>query len=140
MTGASAAPAEPTTAVLPEATLRLRLSAADAHYAGELVAGGRILELFGDAATELSIRHDGNEGLLRAYSEIEFLAPVRAGDFVEIRSRMVRLGRTSRTCEFEAFKVIESRGGDDLVALDEPLLVARATGTVVSAPQGEETH
>ncbi len=120
-----------------EASLRVRLGFGDVHYAGELVAGARILELFGDVATELSIRLDGNEGLLRAYSEMEFLAPVRAGDFVEAQGRIVTVNRSSRTCEFEAYKVIAAdpdAGTGAASVLPEPVLVARAIGTVVSAP------
>ena len=68
---------------LPEAKLRVRMSSQDAHYAGNLVDGARILQLFGDLATELTIRYDGDEGLLRAYDSVEFLAPVYGGDFLE---------------------------------------------------------
>jgi len=68
----------------PEAKLRLRMSSRDAHYAGNLVDGARILNLFGDLATELTIRYDGDEGLLRAYDQVEFLAPVHSGDFIEV--------------------------------------------------------
>jgi len=66
---------------LPQVNLRVRMSSADSHYAGNLVAGATILKLFGDVATELTIRYDGDEGLLRAYDSVEFLAPVYAGDF-----------------------------------------------------------
>lgn len=119
-----------------EAWLRVRLAPGDAHYGGELVAGARILELFGDLATELSIRLDGNEGLLRAYVETEFLAPVRAGDFIEARGRVLSINRTSRTCQFEAYKVIEADPDSGPAAarvLGDPVLVARAQGTVVTA-------
>src|SRR5580704_4558987 len=85
---------------------RLRLSAHDAHYAGELVDGARVLALFGDVATELLIRLDGDEGLFRAYEGIEFLAPVRAGDYVEATGVITKVGNTSRTMAFEARKVI----------------------------------
>ena len=54
------------------------------------------MELFGDLATEITVRRDGDEGLLRAYEKVEFLAPVRPGDFLECRARLVREGRTSR--------------------------------------------
>ena len=50
-----------------ESELRLRISSKDAHYAGGLVDGAYILNLFGDIATELTIKIDGDEGLLRAY-------------------------------------------------------------------------
>jgi 3-aminobutyryl-CoA ammonia-lyase len=106
----------------------------DAHYGGNLVAGARVLELFGDLATELAIRHDGDEGLLAGYEIVEFLAPVYAGDFLEATGRIVRVGTTSRTCEFECRKYIEPRydlsdSAADL--LDEPVVNTRATGTFV---------
>src|SRR5512140_2863277 len=90
-------------------TLRLRMSAHDAHYAGELVDGARMLALFGDLATELLVRLDGDEGLFRAYDSVEFLAPVHAGDYVEAEGEIVRVGTTSRAMRFEARKVIAPR-------------------------------
>ena len=72
-----------------EGLLRLRMSAHDAHYAGELVDGARMLALFGDLATELLIRLDGDEGLFRAYETVEFLAPVFAGDFIEATAELI---------------------------------------------------
>src|SRR5579871_4376592 len=86
--------------------LRVRMSAHDAHYAGELVDGARILGLFGDVATELLIRLDGDEGLFRAYEAIEFLAPVRAGDFIEATGVITNVGASSRAMAFEARKVV----------------------------------
>jgi 3-keto-5-aminohexanoate cleavage enzyme len=122
-----------------EARLRLRMSAQDAHYAGELVDGARVLALFGDLATELLIRLDGDEGLFRAYESVEFLAPVKAGDYIEATGRLVRVGQTSREMEFEARKVIgplpPERGGraaSSAEVLKEPLLVCRARGTCVT--------
>jgi len=114
--------------------LRVRMSAHDAHYGGNLVDGARILALFGDVATELLIRSDGDEGLFAAYDLVEFLAPVHAGDFIEAEGRITRAGATSRTMEFEARKVIASRadlsaGAADVLA--QPLVVVRARGTCV---------
>ena len=94
---------------LPTATFRGRMSGADAHYGGNLVDGAKMLQLFGDVETELAIRLDGDEGLFRAYDTVEFLAPVHVGDFIEAHGRMTRVGRTSRTVEFEAWKVIRPR-------------------------------
>ncbi len=115
--------------------LRLRMSAHDAHYAGDLVDGARLLALFGDLATELLIRLDGDEGLFRAYETIEFLAPVFAGDFVEATAELLGVGNTSRKIGFEARKVITSaRGAAAPSAADvlfEPIVVARAIGTCV---------
>ncbi len=119
---------------LPRATLRLRMSQADAHYGGNLVDGARVLALFGDLATELLVRHDGDEGLFRAYDAVEFLAPVFAGDYLEASGEMVRVGSTSRTMRFEARKVIRPRpdlGESAAEVLAEPLLVCRASGTCV---------
>jgi 3-aminobutyryl-CoA ammonia-lyase len=114
--------------------IRLRMSQVDAHYGGSLVDGARLLALFGDVATELLVRHDGDEGLFRAYDEVEFLAPVHAGDFVEAEGELVKVGSTSRTMRFTARKVIQPRPDlSDSAAevLAEPLVVCRASGTCV---------
>jgi 3-aminobutyryl-CoA ammonia-lyase len=116
------------------ATLRIRLSQADVHYGGSLVDGARMLALFGDVATELLVRQDGDEGLFRAYDAVEFLAPVHAGDFVEVVGEITRVGSTSRAMRFEARKVIAPRPDlSDSAAevLPEPVVVCRATGTCV---------
>ena len=114
--------------------IRVRMSQADAHYGGNLVDGARMLALFGDVATELLGRHDGDEGLFRAYDAVEFLAPVHAGDTIEAEGEIVRIGETSRAMRFEARKVIQPR--PDLTesaaeVLERPLVVCRATGTCV---------
>lgn len=127
---------------LPTATLRVRMSGADAHYGGSLVDGAKMLQLFGDVATELAIRLDGDEGLFRAYDAVEFLAPVYAGDFIEAHGRMTRAGRTSRAVEFEAWKVIRPRPDvSDSAAdvLDEPILVCKASGTCVTLADRQRT-
>jgi 3-aminobutyryl-CoA ammonia-lyase len=118
-----------------EARLKVRMSTHDAHYGGNLVDGARVLSLFGDVATELLIRYDGDEGLFRAYSSIEFLAPVYAGDFIEVMAKIVKVGNTSRTMEFEAWKIISPAPELSETAarvLDKPVLVCKATGTCVT--------
>jgi 3-aminobutyryl-CoA ammonia-lyase len=118
-----------------KATLRLRLSAHDAHYGGGLVDGARVLGLFGDVGTELLIRLDGDEGLFRAYDSVEFLAPLHAGDFVEVEAEIVSVGKTSRKMKFEARKYISPRPDvSDSAAdlLDAPVVVCRASGTCVT--------
>jgi 3-aminobutyryl-CoA ammonia-lyase len=119
---------------LPICTLRLRMAQTEAHYGGNLVAGAKVMELFGDVATELAIRHDGDEGLLAGYESVEFLAPVYAGDFLEVTGRVVSVGTTSRKCEFECRKYIEPRYDVNDSAADllgEPVLTTRAVGTFV---------
>ncbi len=114
--------------------LRVRMSQQDAHYGGDLVDGARILALFGDAATELCVRHDGDEGLLRAYEAVELLAPTHAGDFLEVEAEIVAVGNTSRTMRFEARKVIRPRpelSDSAAEVLAEPVVVCRARGTCV---------
>ena len=114
--------------------LRMRLSAHDAHYGGGLVDGARVLGLFGDVATELLVRLDGDEGLFRAYESVEFLHPLYAGDWIEARGRVVKVGATSRTCEFEVWKVGGAKPEISESAaefLDEPILTCRAVGTTV---------
>ena len=119
-------------------TIRLRMGAADAHYAGNLVNGSRMLDLFGDVATELAILSDGDEGLFRTYEHVDFLAPVFAGDFIEARGWFSKMGNTSRTMELEAWKFISlAKDGADSAAdlLPEPILVCKAIGiTVVPKP------
>ncbi len=116
------------------ARLRLRMSAHDAHYGGNLVDGARMLALFGDLATELCIAESGDEGLFASYDTVEFLAPVHAGDFIEAEARIVRRGTRSRGMEFEARKVIVARPDRSPSAaeiLGEPVVVCRAKGTCV---------
>ncbi len=105
-----------------------------AHYAGALVDGAYGLGLFGDAATELCIRSDGDEGLFASYSDVQFLAPVRAGDCVEVTATLTRVGTRSRTIDFTLLVV--TRGRPDLGAsaaelLAEPLVATTASGVVV---------
>ena len=117
------------------AALRLRMGAHDAHYGGNLVDGARMLALFGDVATELLIRLDGDEGLFASYDSVEFLAPVFAGDYVEVSGTIVNVGKTSRRMEFEARKVIAARPDVNESAadlLETPIVVCRATGTCVT--------
>jgi 3-aminobutyryl-CoA ammonia-lyase len=111
--------------------LRLRVGAEQAHYAGGLVDGAFVLKLFGDAATELLVRRDGDEGLFRAYSSVDFLAPVHGGDYLEVEAEITRVGKTSREMRFEARKVIRPGEGSAAQVLDPPQVVARATGTCV---------
>ncbi|HWE28596.1 MAG TPA: 3-keto-5-aminohexanoate cleavage protein [Polyangia bacterium] len=124
-----------------KARIRLRMGSNHAHYAGGLVDGAKMLELFGDVATELCIRADGDEGLFRAYDAVEFLAPVRAGDFIEVEGSITRWGRTSLGMEFVARKVIvptpvrDDTFDSSADLLPEPIIVARARGTCV-VPDG----
>lgn len=114
--------------------IRMRMSAHDAHYGGNLVDGARMLNLFGDVATELLIIQDGDEGLFCAYDNVEFLAPVFAGDYIEAVGEITHVGNTSRKMTFEARKVIAPRTDISDSAADvlaEPIVVCRASGTCV---------
>ena len=117
------------------AMIRLRMSEHDAHYGGGLVNGARMLDLFGDVATELLILNDGDEGLFRTYEHVDFLAPVYAGDYIEAIGWFSKIGKTSRKIEFEAYKVIQSLKNAALPSacevITEPIIVARATGICV---------
>ena len=114
---------------------RRYVSYAEAHYAGNLVDGAWGLGLFGDVATEMCIRTDGDEGLFASYSDVQFRAPVRAGDVLEITATLVKVGTRSRVMEFAVHVVArgaateERPGAADL--LQEPILATSATGTVV---------
>lgn len=116
-------------------SLKVRLSGADAHYADNLVSGAKVLEFFGDVATALLIQNDGDEGLFRAYESVEFLAPVRAGDFLEIFGEIIKVGNTSRQIKFEAYKIIEAKPTSTnphaARVVKSPILVTKAVGTCV---------
>ena len=118
-------------------TIRIRMNTGDAHYAGELVNGSHMLDFFGDVATELLIRLDGDEGLFCAYDEVKFLAPVYAGDFVEYVGWFDKIGNSSRHMQFEAYKICELCREDDKAVsaarvLEKPLLIGTASGTCVT--------
>lgn len=117
-----------------KAMIRVRMSMHDAHYGGNLVDGARMLNLFGDVATELLIRHDGDEGLFAGYDDVQFLAPVYAGEFIEAVGEIVKVGASSRRMVFEARKVIIPRpdlSDSACDVLEEPVVVCRASGTCV---------
>ena len=108
-----------------------------AHYAGNLVDGAYSLSLFGDVATEVCIRTDGDEGLFASYADVQFRAPVRAGDVLEITAEVVKVGTRSRTLALRA--VVVGRGRPDVSEsaaemLDEPIVATTATGVVVVPP------
>jgi 3-aminobutyryl-CoA ammonia-lyase len=105
-----------------------------AHYAGDLVDGAYSLACFGDVATEVCIRTDGDEGLFAGYADVRFLAPVRAGDVLEIEAVVTRVGRRSRELALAARVVCRGnpeRGESAADVLDPPIVVTTATGTVV---------
>ncbi|POZ88627.1 MULTISPECIES: hotdog domain-containing protein [Petrotoga] len=123
-----------------KAIIRVRMSSQDAHYGGNLVDGAKILQLFGDVATELLIKHDGDEGLFKAYDYVEFISPVYAGDYIEAEGEIIKVGNTSRTMSFEARKVITKRADiSDSAAnyLEQPIIVCKASGTCV-VPKGKK--
>ncbi|WP_019877189.1 hotdog domain-containing protein [Sporichthya polymorpha] len=118
-------------------THRRYVSHAEAHYGGALLDGAYVLGLFGDVATEMCLRTDGDEGLLAGYSSIAFRAPVKAGDVVEVTATITRVGTRSRTLDLRAYvccratpEVSESAG----CVLDPPLLVVEAVADVVVPP------
>ena len=117
-----------------KSVIRVRMGAEDAHYGGNLVDGAHMLHLFGDVATELLIMNDGDEGLFKAYDQVEFLAPVHAGDYIEAVGEITHIGNTSRKMAFEARKVIVPRpdlNDSACDVLEEPIVVCRASGTCV---------
>jgi len=115
-------------------TQRRYVSAANAHYGGNLVDGAFVLALFGDVATEACIRMDGDEGLFASYSDVQFRAPVLAGDIIEATATVTAVGRRSRQLAFEARVVCRAdpaRGESAAAVLSEPVVVVTAAGTVV---------
>ncbi len=118
-----------------QAMIRMRMSMHDAHYGGNLVDGAKMLQLFGDVATELLIRQDGDEGLFAGYDNVEFCAPVFAGDYIEAVGEIIKVGNSSRKMVFEARKVIVPRpdiSDSACDVLEEPIVVCKASGTCVT--------
>jgi 3-aminobutyryl-CoA ammonia-lyase len=141
---AQSQPAEPAGSPAPESqpgltvTHRRYVPYSHAHYGGNLVDGAYVLGLFGDVATEVSIRADRDEGLFASYSEVQFRAPVLAGDVLEVTAIITRMGRRSRGLAFEARVVCRAepeRGPSAARVLDEPIVAVTATGTVVAPPR-----
>jgi 3-aminobutyryl-CoA ammonia-lyase len=118
---------------LPTAHIRRRLSAQEAHYGGNLVAGAMQLETIGDLITELAMKYDGDEGLFRAYESVDFLHPLYTGDWIEAFGKIVKAGNTSRRCEFEVYKIGGPRTdiSDSAAEFHEPILCCKAIGTTV---------
>ena len=132
---------------------KLMMSYAQGHYVNNLVNGSRILDFFGDVATELMVRCDGDLSLLLGYDEIRFTAPVHIGDFMEYHGWIEEKGNTSYKLKFCAYKVITMPddfklqsnfldgviGEPKLMGLkqsaalvcDPPILCGYATGTLV---------
>jgi 3-aminobutyryl-CoA ammonia-lyase len=118
---------------------RRYVSYAEAHYAGNLVDGAWGLGLFGDVATELCIRTDGDEGLFASYSDVQFVAPVHAGDVVEAEATLTRVGTRSREMSFELRVVARgdatAASASTATVLEDPIVATTATGTVVVPPR-----
>ncbi len=115
-------------------THRRYVTHGDAHYGGNLVDGAYVLAMFGDVATELCIRTDGDEGLFASYSDVQFRAPVLAGDVIEATATVTAAGRRSRQLAFEARVVCRAepaRGESAASVLPDPVIVVTAAGTVV---------
>ena len=115
-------------------THRRYVPASHAHYGGNLVDGAYVLGLFGDVATEVAIRADGDEGLFASYSDVQFRAPVLAGDVIEVTATVTRTGTRSRDLAFEARVLCRANPGGGpsaSVVLAEPLIAVTATGTIV---------
>jgi 3-aminobutyryl-CoA ammonia-lyase len=105
-----------------------------AHYAGNLVDGAYALGLFGDVATEASIRTDGDEGLFASYSDVQFKAPMRAGDVLEITATVTKMGTRSRVMDFACVVICRGNpaaGESAAEVLDPPIVAVTATGTIV---------
>ena len=120
-------------------THRRYVAYSHAHYAGNLVDGAYSLGLFGDVATEMCIRTDGDEGLFASYSDVQFRAPVRAGDVLEVTAEIVAVGRRSRTLDFRVLVVGRGRPERSASAaemLADPEVATTATGVVVVPATG----
>lgn len=122
------------------ARLRVRVAESDVHYAGGVVDGAFVMRLFGDLATEIMIRVDGEEGLFRAYESVDFLAPVHAGDYLDAEAVLTSRGRTSRRITFTVTRSISALTATETKVEPKAQIVARAVGTVVSMRARQMLH
>ena len=116
------------------------MSNKDAHYAGGLVNGSRIVDAWGDVGTELMILADGDISLFLGYKDIQFTAPVHTGDFMEYHGWIEKVGNASFSCVFEAYKVATMLDRTDAdmtgvastaaTACVPPILCGKATGSL----------
>ncbi|QAA94633.1 hotdog fold domain-containing protein [Pollutimonas thiosulfatoxidans] len=117
---------------MPQSTIELRV---DSHYANQVVSLGTIMELFGMAGGKLSMMFDGDAGFMKAFDEVEFVAPAYEGDYLRVTATQLSAGNTSRRRKYEAYVVARTYGIGQSPShgevLDPPILVARATGTIV---------
>jgi len=108
----------------------------DSHYPNQVVSLGTIMELFGMAGGKLAYMLDGDAGLMRAYDNVEFMAPAYQGDYLRVTAKLLSVGNTSRRRLYEAHVVARCYGIGSEPShgeiLDPPILVARATGTAVT--------
>lgn len=121
-------------------THRRYVPASHAHYGGALVDGAYVLALFGDAATDLLIHHDGDEGLFAGYSDVTFHSPVRAGDVISVQAGIEYVGTRSRRIAFTAHVLATAasqRSPSAAHVLEAPRLAVSAQGTVVVPSQDE---
>jgi 3-aminobutyryl-CoA ammonia-lyase len=118
------------TTTIPDATLRVRLGTKDTHYRGGLIPAATVMRLLADCSTEIGLRDNGRPGLLAAYENAEFLLPLRTGDYVEIRARVVSRGRRSRRLALEAWRLARAPADGapsrDYAMCEPPELAARA--------------
>ena len=119
-------------------THRRYVPASHAHYGGNLVDGAYVLGLFGDVATEVAIRTDGDEGLFASYSGVQFRAPVLAGDVIEVTATVIRTGTRSRDLDLAARVVArgEPERGESAAGVVEPPVVAVTARATVVVPSG----
>ena len=61
----------------------------------------------------MCIRTDGDEGLFASYSDVQFRAPVRAGDVVEVSAELIRVGTRSREMDFAVRVVARGAATDE---------------------------
>lgn len=114
-------------------TITVRVNSRDAHYGGNVVAGARVLELFGDAVTGLTAVESGNEGLLTSWTEVKFLKTVHPGDFLQVTAEVVKKKNLRRFVRLTADRFIRGLAAEDAsVETVEPAeRVAEADGIIV---------
>lgn len=90
-----------------EITMRYRMSTRDAFYGGGVVNGARSITLLEDAADRLMAKVYKNTGRCSKVKKIRLFVPCFAGDYIEIRARILKEEDEKTLIEVRSFKIAQ---------------------------------
>lgn len=119
----------------------------DANIHGT-VFGGVVLAMVDKAAAVCAMRHSGRACVTVAMDRVEFLVPIRVGDYVIAEARLNYAGRSSMEVGVEVYAENLTQGTRrhtnsclvTMVAIDEKGLPAQVPGLVLETPDEKSRH